>query len=259
MTDESIKTILFLAANPTATRRLRLDIEVREIQEGLQRSGQRHQFKLTQQVAVRPQDVRRAMLDVRPQIVHFLGGGTRYAGLVLEDDSGREREVAPEAIASLFELFANQVECVIFNTCYSEIQAEAVSQHINYVIGTSQGIGDKAAIEFAIGFYDALGAGRSIEFAYKFGCNAIAIAGLAEHQIPIMKKKAVNKTIDLRQSLEDELAKDLKLLKILEDQLRVEADSARRYKVELEIKELKQRINKREIEIKAVYNNFNYQ
>jgi hypothetical protein len=38
----------------------------------------------------------------------------------------------------------------------------------------SQAIGDKAAIEFAVGFYDALGAGRSIEFAYKLGCHLSA-------------------------------------------------------------------------------------
>lgn len=31
----------------------------------------------------------------------------------------------------------------------------------------SQAIGDRAAIEFTVGFYDALGAGRSFEDAYK--------------------------------------------------------------------------------------------
>jgi hypothetical protein len=40
----------------------------------------------------------------------------------------------------------------------------------------SQAIGDKAAIEFAVGFYDALGAGKSIEFAYKLGCQLIRMA-----------------------------------------------------------------------------------
>jgi len=47
----------------------------------------------------------------------------------------------------------------------------------------------QAAIEFAVGFYDALGAGKPVEFAYKFGCAAIGLAGLTEQLTPILKKK----------------------------------------------------------------------
>jgi len=32
-------------------------------------------------------------------------------------------------------------------------------------------LGDRAAREFAVGFYDALGAGRDMEFAFKYACN----------------------------------------------------------------------------------------
>ena len=43
-------------------------------------------------------------------------------------------------------------------------------------------IGDEAAIKFAVGFYDALGAGRDFESAFKFGCSAIAWKGIpADH------------------------------------------------------------------------------
>ena len=50
-------------------------------------------------------------------------------------------------------------------------------------------IADKAAIKFAVGFYDALGAGRPVEFAHKFGCVAIRLAGIPEHLTPVLKKK----------------------------------------------------------------------
>ena len=50
-------------------------------------------------------------------------------------------------------------------------------------------IGDRAAIEFAVGFYDALGAGESIEFAYNLGCAAIQLAGIEEHLTPVLLKK----------------------------------------------------------------------
>ncbi|MDF5733313.1 MAG: toll/interleukin-1 receptor domain-containing protein [Rhizonema sp. PD38] len=42
---------------------------------------------------------------------------------------------------------------------------------------------------FAVGFYDALGAGRSVEVAYKFGVNAIQMEGISEEMTPIIKKK----------------------------------------------------------------------
>jgi hypothetical protein len=49
------------------------------------------------------------------------------------------------------------VECVLLNACHSAKPATAISEHINYAIGMNQPIGDKAAIAFAIGFYDGLG------------------------------------------------------------------------------------------------------
>jgi len=50
-------------------------------------------------------------------------------------------------------------------------------------------IGDKAALAFAVAFYDALGAGREVEFAYKLGCSAIAMAGSQQSQVPVLLKK----------------------------------------------------------------------
>ncbi|MBW4559835.1 MAG: CHAT domain-containing protein [Mojavia pulchra JT2-VF2] len=187
--DIQVNKILFLAANPKDTVRLRLDEELREIDTGLQLARNRDRFVLEQKWAVRPRDVRRAILNFEPQIVHFSGHGAGNEGLVFEDDAGREKFVNAEGLAGLFELFANQVECVILNACYSQVQAEAIAQHINYVIGMSREIGDKAAIEFAVAFYDAIAAGKPVEFAYKYGCNAIQMTGIPEQLTPILIKK----------------------------------------------------------------------
>jgi WD40 repeat protein len=211
------KKILFLAANPQGTGRLRLDQEVRDVDEGLRRSQQRAQFELQQRWAVRPRDVQRAMLDLNPQIVHFSGHGEgsefvgeadrsqpirrmeldedlaadAIGGLVFEDDAGNPTLISGRALAGLFGLFTDYVECVVLNGCYSATQAEAIAQQIPYVIGMTKAIGDRAAIEFAVGFYDALGAGRSIEDAYKLGCVAIQMAGIAEHLTPVLLQKKV--------------------------------------------------------------------
>lgn len=59
---------------------------------------------------------------------------------------------------------------------------------MDYVIGMNQAIGDKAAIAFAVGFYQALGAGRTIEEAYKLGCVQIQLQGIPEHLTPVLLK-----------------------------------------------------------------------
>jgi hypothetical protein len=185
-----IKKILVLAANPVDTVRLRLDEEVREIQEGLQRSKYRSKFQIQSNPAVRLRDLRRALLDYDPHIVHFTGHGNKE-GLIVEDEGGMAKRISSEALSGLFELFSDKIECVILSACLSAPQADAISKHINYVIGMKEEIDDKAAIEFAVGFYDALGAGRSVEDAFKFGRNAILqkFPDLSEHLIPVLKKR----------------------------------------------------------------------
>jgi hypothetical protein len=129
-------------------------------------------------------------LDHEPQIVHFSGHGDED-GLVLEGELELALPISSEALSRLFELCSKHIECVILNACYSAPQAAAINNHINYVIGMPGKINDKAAIKFSVGFYDALGAGKSVEEAYKFGCNAIEqmFPDLPEHFIPILKKR----------------------------------------------------------------------
>jgi hypothetical protein len=184
------RKILILSANPRGTIKLRLDQEMREIKEGLRRAKKRDQYSIDIAEAVRYRDIHRAILDYEPHIIHFCGHGAGEEGLMFEDEAGQVKLVDAQALAGLFDLFADQIECVVLNACYSKVQAEEIARHINYVVGMSKEIGDRAAIEFAVGFYDALGAGRSVEFAYKLGCNAIRIAGIAEHLIPVF----INKT-----------------------------------------------------------------
>ncbi|AKG23906.1 TIR domain-containing protein [Calothrix sp. 336/3] len=181
--------ILILAVNPIDTSRLRLDEEVREITEGLNRSKQRGNFTIESRGAVRPDDIRRAIFDCEPRIVHISGHGKKEGGLAFEDSHGNVKNITPEALAGLFNLVKDRVQCVVINACHSHKQADAIAQHIDYVIGMKQEIGDKAAIKYAIGFYDALGAGQTIDVAHKFGVNALELEGIPEEDTPIIRTK----------------------------------------------------------------------
>ncbi len=74
------RKILILAANAKNTSRLRLDEEVRAIDEGLHRAKHHAQFELVQKWAVRPRDIHRAMLDINPNVVKpmYLEVGTSF-------------------------------------------------------------------------------------------------------------------------------------------------------------------------------------
>lgn len=134
-------------------------------------------------------DFRRALLDHEPEIVHFSGHGLGEGGLGFENVTGQIQPVSTKSLAGLFGLFKGKIECVLLNACYSEAQAEAIYQHVDCVIGMNREIGDRAAIEFAVGFYDALGANRSYEEAYEFGCSAIDLEGIPESATPIIKSR----------------------------------------------------------------------
>jgi hypothetical protein len=187
------RKILILAANPKDTTDLRLDKQVQEIDEGLRRAKNRDHFAVESRLAIRPRDLSRALHDTEPQIVHF-GGHGAAEGLILEDDAGLAKLVNKQALSELFSLFSHRIECVVLSACYSVSQAEAISKHIPYVIGMSKEIGVPAALAFSIGFYDALGAGRSYEDAYSFGCNAIHLLSIPEHLIPILHVKPTDST-----------------------------------------------------------------
>jgi hypothetical protein len=181
--------VLFLASDPTDTNRLRLGQELRDIRERLQLAKLRDDFVFESRESVRPRDLSQAIFDINPQVVHFSGHGTSLGELCFENLSGKTQTIAPEALASLFELVAEQVRCVVLNACYSEPQAKAITEHIPFVVGMNKAIGDTAAITFAVGFYKALGAGRSYEDAYKFGCVELKLEGIPEHLTPVLHKK----------------------------------------------------------------------
>ena len=84
--------VLFLAANPHDIGQLRLDEEIRSIDEALCKSASRQRFQIEQQWAVRVSDLQGLLLRHRPDIVHFSGHGSPASGLFLEDGimAGRE-------------------------------------------------------------------------------------------------------------------------------------------------------------------------
>ena len=139
--------ILILASNPRGD--LKLDREIRDLKDVIEKSGNRQRFEVQDALAVRVGDLQDLLFRHRPQIVHFCGHGSGRQGLVFESNNRGEQWVRVEALSDLFRLFAQNVGCVLLNACYSEEQANAIVNHIDYVIGMSHEIQDNAAISFS--------------------------------------------------------------------------------------------------------------
>jgi hypothetical protein len=183
--------ILALSANPDDTTRLRLNEEVREIRARLRAANA--DLQLEAEGAVRGADLQHLLLRHAPHIVHFSGHGTAEGEVVLEDFGGESRPIPVDVLRETFRTLGDNVKCVVLNSCYSSVQAEAIARHIDCVIGMSSEIGDKAAIAFAASFYQALAFGRSVQSAFDLGRLEVALVGVPGDKIPkLHARKGVN-------------------------------------------------------------------
>lgn len=182
---EPIK-ILFLAANPTDISRIRVDKELRDVEERISIGSHRDQFDLIPSTAVRPCDLRRGLLKHKPHILHFSGHGSTTAGIVLEDDDGKTRVVSAEDLAELLGILKDNLRVVVLNACYSALQASGITKAIDCAIGMNDKIGDRSAITFSAGFYESLAFGRSVDEAFRLAVNDLKTNGTTSANIPTM-------------------------------------------------------------------------
>lgn len=182
-------TILFMTANPTNLCQLRVGEELRNIRVILKSSQLRDNFQLENRSAVRPQDISQALLETRPSIVHFSGHGMDSGSICIETENSEIHPIEPAALAQLFSQFnkfGREIECVVLNACYSAAQAETIARHVPYVIGINELIEDGAAIAFSEGFYQALGAGESIENAFGLGLVQMSLQNYSAARQPVL-------------------------------------------------------------------------
>jgi uncharacterized protein YjbI with pentapeptide repeats len=181
--------ILFLGAN-SHENPLNLEQDVSQIQRALRSSRNRDRLEFLQEWAVTIEDLTRALLEASPAIVHFAGHGSQE-GIFLNDATGKDQLVPADALARLFELFTDTVQCVVLSSCYSEYQGRAIQSHIPFVIGMRGEIPDATAIAFTRGFYQAIGAGREIPAAFAFGVSRIPLERRFGEHIPVLLPAAV--------------------------------------------------------------------
>ncbi len=176
-------TVLFFAANPLDQTQLRLDEEIREVERQIRLSEHRDSVDLVPKLAVRTEDLFQALNEHGPDVVHFSGHGSEDS-VVFQDADGYTKAVPKDAISAMIAATRGRIRLIVFNTCFSRSQAEAVASHVGTAIGMNAPISDEAARLFASQLYSAIGFGRSVEEAFDQARARLMVEGIPEGKTP---------------------------------------------------------------------------
>ncbi len=176
--------ILFIAANPDKNRLISWEEEYTTISGKLSTFITENKYKLHQYDTSSLMDILDAIDDTEPVIIHFCGHGKEEemnAKGVINDFGGimvhNESKSAPEFLdAETLDIQFQEVKAdctnltlVFLNACHSAPQAQAISKHGIYTLGTTEEIISKAARLFAAGFYRQLVKKKDIFLAIRAG------------------------------------------------------------------------------------------
>jgi hypothetical protein len=160
-------TVLFLAGTIEGGEfPLRLDREIREIDQKLRASEHRDQVSFETQQATQIRDIIDALNRYDPDIVHFSEHGDRSA-LLFEGPDGRPQELRDDQLALLLQAARKPIRMVVFNACLSADQASLATDYVDVAVGMEEPIDDDTAKLFAGQLYGSLAAGNSVGNAFR--------------------------------------------------------------------------------------------
>ncbi len=178
--------VLYSTANPDAKSPLRVDAEMRQVQEAVRGSRLRDNIALHYRPAANLKSIMDGLNDLAPGIVHFSGHG--YSGGIAVDHAKVKR---PSGKIVTFELLAKAIaavdtppQVIVLNSCHSAGAKKAFLPPARAVIAMGDSISDLAATAFAAQFYAAVAAGQSLKAAFAQGVVAVEAVSLNEAKTP---------------------------------------------------------------------------
>jgi hypothetical protein len=187
---EKIQAILLVTASPSGEELIRTDKEFKNILFEMKHSAPfREQFRIEVLPAATLEDLAKEILYQHPNLIHFAGHGTE-SGILLEDTDEYKHEIRASVLLDLLKPHAGTINCVILNACKSLRVAQELAQCIPYVVGMKQTHLDSTALAFSKGFYEAIGAGHSIEEAFQIAKSRLRLGPFDESLTPVLFKSS---------------------------------------------------------------------
>jgi hypothetical protein len=166
----SVRTIAFLEANPFPEYNLFSNVEYREMSFFVKKHA--GQFRLSASFGLSLHLFIESINEAQPDIVH-VSAFSNLEGIFFHDKNDRPLQVSNEVFVEQLKLIRHSPDCMFFNTFISEEMARTISQKKIYVIGANDLISSEAAIEFATGFYSAIGFGKGYGAAFSIGKKSV--------------------------------------------------------------------------------------
>jgi hypothetical protein len=183
--------LVLLSASPTDQERLSVDIELREVKSSIKEASKGPAFVVVEIGALRAKDLLGALLDERPDILHFAGHGDE-ATLYAVNDANRTHPIPKVALADLFAGLRDHLRLVVLNSCSSAEESQAIADQVGCVVCMREPVEDTTAQVFARAFYRALASGCTVEQACELGANAPHLEGHEKAPVQIVSGKGAN-------------------------------------------------------------------
>src|SRR5690606_32457967 len=106
----------------------------------------------------------------RPHILHFGGHGNPEAVAFVKDGPGTREVVPIEELVRALRTASDphdRPRVVVLNACESSAPAKALTEVVDFAIGTSHAIKEERTVAFTRRFYDALASGRTLLEAFE--------------------------------------------------------------------------------------------
>jgi hypothetical protein len=180
--------VLYLTANPDKNNALRVEAEVRQVQEAVRGSKLRDNIQLHYSPAADLDSVINGLNDHNPTIVHFSGHG--YAGGIAVDHAQvkrpRGKVVTFDLLAKAFAATDKPPSIIVLNACQSVGARKAFLPPAQALIVMRDSISDLAATAFAAKFYAAIASGQSLKSSFEQGKVAVEAASINEADTPAL-------------------------------------------------------------------------
>jgi hypothetical protein len=164
--------IMAVVASPCEMAHLDCDCEIAMLRDALHELIEARLVELVVCAHATHETLHHALLDHRPDVVHFIGhgeydGGERTGYLLLEDERGLSHRVTAAEIARILHRYGTNL--VVLNACETAAGAWAglapalVRAQVAAVVAMQWSVEDRAAIRFSRSFYKALAQGKSVD------------------------------------------------------------------------------------------------
>ena len=163
--------VLMVGVSPNDETRIKFEKELNGVKQAIKQAKHRAAIRIDELVGCSVDDLRRQLLEEEYDFIHFFGHGFN-SGITLADAENNAKDVKLDSLRDLISS-AKTVPGVLLNSCDS---LKDVSEPLGkFTIGMNDEVDDEHAVSFAVGFYDAIGAGETVERAITEGTNNVSL------------------------------------------------------------------------------------